>query len=96
MDLDAFTIDSLDNARTESLGFESTFESAGIFAVRRQNIKVQRDYSLGFTEATGDEGWLAYPGAGKDAGNARGTVQLSLEGFRFAGRPEVRSGPRRI
>ena len=85
VDLDAFTIDSLDNARTESLGFESTFESAGIFAVRRQNIKVQRDYSLGFTEATGDEGWLAYPGAGKDAGNVRGTVQLSLEGFRFAG-----------
>ena len=85
VDLDAFTIDSLDNARTESLGFESTFHSAGIFAVRRQNIKVQRDYSLGFTESTGDAGWAAYPGAGADAGSVRGTVQLSLEGFRFEG-----------
>ena len=85
VDLDAFTIDSLDNALTESLGFESTFLSAGIFATRRQVIKVQRDYSLGFIEETGPEGWAAYPSMGSDAGLVRGSVQLSLSGFRFKG-----------
>jgi hypothetical protein len=85
VDLDAFTIDSLDNALTESLGFESTLFSAGIFATRRQVIKVQRDYSLGFIEETGPEGWAAYPSMNSDAGKVRGSVQLSLSGFRFKG-----------
>ena len=78
MDLDAFTIDSLDNARTESLSFESTFLSAGIFPTRRQMIKVQRDYSLGFIEETCPDGWAAYPSMGSDAGRVRGIVQLSF------------------
>ena len=84
-DLDAFTIDSLDNARTEGLGFESTMLTAGIYDPFRQTIKVQEDYSLGFTEETSEDGWSTYPGALGHSGNSQGTIKLSLDGFRLEG-----------
>ena len=81
VNIDPFTIDSLDNTSTEGLVFGGSFVSADIFPVKRQDIRVQRDYSLGFTEETGPEGWRAYQGAGK----AEGKVQLSIAGLRVDG-----------
>ena len=81
VNIDPFTIDSLDNTSTEGLVFGGSFTSAGIFPVKRQDIRVQRDYSLGFTEETGPEGWRAYQGAGQ----AQGKVQLSIAGLRVDG-----------
>ena len=82
VNIDPFTIDSLDNTSTEGLVFGGQLcTSAGIFPVKRQDIRVQRDYSLGFTEETGPEGWRAYQGAGQ----AQGKVQLSIAGLRVDG-----------
>lgn len=81
VNIDPFTIDSLDNTSTEGLVFGGSFTSAGIFPVKRQDIRVQRDYSLGFTEETEPEGWRAYQGAG----SVQGTVQLSMAGLRVQG-----------
>ncbi len=76
-----FQIDSLDNTSTEGLAFDGTFVSAGIFPDRPQMIRVQRDYSLGFTESTGDAGWQAF----ESRGNAAGTVQLTMSGLTLDG-----------
>jgi hypothetical protein len=81
VNIDPFTIDSLDNTSTEGLVFGGNFTSAGIFPVKRQDIRVQRDYSLGFTEETGPEGWRAYQGSG----TSTGTIQLSMAGLRLNG-----------
>ncbi len=81
VNIDPFTIDSLDNTSTEGLVFGGSFTSAGIFPVKRQDIRVQRDYSLGFTEETGPEGWRSYQGAG----TSTGTIQLSIAGLRLNG-----------
>lgn len=81
VNIDPFTLDSLDNTSTEGLVFGGSFTSAGIFPVKRQDIRVQWDYSLGFTEETSEEGWRAYQGAG----TAAGTVQLSMTGLRVEG-----------
>ena len=81
VNIDPFTIDSLDNTSTEGLVFGGSFTSAGIFPVKRQDIRVQRDYSLGFTEETGPEGWRSYQGAG----TSTGTIQLSMAGLRLNG-----------
>jgi hypothetical protein len=84
-DLDAFTIDSLDNASTEGLGFLSTMVTAGIYEPFRQMIKVQEDYSLGFSEKTNAEGWNTYPSTLANSGRSMGEVKLSLDGFRLVG-----------
>ena len=81
VDLEPFQIDSLDNTTTEGLVFAGNFKSADIFADRDQDIRVQRDYSLGFTEQTGDAGWATY----ESRGNARGEVQLDMAGLRLNG-----------
>jgi hypothetical protein len=46
--LDPFTMDSLDNFRNEGLIFEGEFSSAGIFPTFREQLTLQKDYSLGF------------------------------------------------
>lgn len=63
--LEPFTIDSLDNKRTEGISFDGTLVSAGIFPDIQQTIKVQRDYSLGFEMETPATGLPAYGGKGK-------------------------------
>jgi hypothetical protein len=50
--LDPFTMDSLDNFRNEGLIFEGEFSSAGIFPTFREQLKLQKDYSLGFVRST--------------------------------------------
>lgn len=80
--LEPFEIDSLDNASTAGLSFEGNFTSAGIFPDMAQTIKVQPDYSLGFTDETPPEGLSAYGGKGTFTQN----ISLSNKGLRGQGR----------
>lgn len=76
-----FSIDSLDNFRTDVLGFSGYLASAGIFPDIEENLKVQPDYSLGFITTT--------PGAGYPAYNGKGAyfskISLSNRGLRGNG-----------
>lgn len=80
--LEPFEIDSLDNISTQGLAFEGTLTSAGIFPELNETIKVQRDYSLGFTTETPSEGLSAYGGKG----TFTNTLALSNQGLRGDGR----------
>jgi hypothetical protein len=82
--LEPFEIDSLDNTSTTGLSFDGTFTSANIFPEFDELIKVQRDYSLGFTRQTPPGGFPAYGGKGQY------TAQLSLsnQGLRGDGKLE--------
>lgn len=80
--LEPFSIDSLDNKRTEGISFNGTLVSAGIFPDIQQVIKVQRDYSLGFELETPVTGLLAYGGKGKFTQK----LSLSNKGLRGDGR----------
>lgn len=77
-----FEIDSLDNARTSSLSFDGVLTSAGIFPEIEEPIKVQPDYSLGFTKQTPTEGLAAYGGKGRFSQS----LSLSNQGLRGDGR----------
>lgn len=81
VELEPFEIDSLDNATTEGLFFAGTFTSAGIFPDMQQTLKVQKDYSLGFTTNTPPGGLSTY---GK--GTFTDTIRLSNQGLRGSGR----------
>src|SRR5690606_35723890 len=70
-----------DNITTQGLEFDGTFTSAGIFPDMQQTIKVQKDYSLGFTTETPPEGLSAYGGKG----TFTNSLQLSNEGLRGDG-----------
>jgi len=63
--LNSFTIDSLDDFKTDGLQFEGYLSSAGIFPDIEEPLMVQQDYSLGFNTATPEEGWDLYGGVGK-------------------------------
>ena len=82
VELEPFTIDSLDNISTQGLKFDGTFTSAGIFPDMPQTITVQRDYSLGFNMATPAAGLSAYGGKG----TFTDSVFLSNQGLRGKGR----------
>jgi hypothetical protein len=76
-----FTIDSLDNFKTELLEFPGYLASAGIFPDIEDTLRVQRDYSLGFETTTPEYGFETYGGKGtyyKD-------IRLSNEGLRGKG-----------
>jgi hypothetical protein len=77
-----FSIDSIDNMKKESLGFEGKFISAGIFPEMEQKLVVQSDYSLGFNQETTSEGMPVYGGKG----TYYSTIQLSNKGLIGAGR----------
>ncbi|WP_417588637.1 hypothetical protein [Owenweeksia hongkongensis] len=79
--LDPFEIDSLDNITTQGLQFAGTFTSAGIFPDMDQVLKVQPDYSLGFTTETPPGGLAAYGGKGTFSN----TLNLSNKGLRGDG-----------
>lgn len=80
--LDPFEIDSLDNTSTTGLSFDGTFTSANIFPEFDEPIKVQRDYSLGFTRQTPAGGFPAYGGKG----NYTAQLSLSNKGLRGDGK----------
>lgn len=79
--LEPFEIDSLDNITTQGLQFAGTFVSAGIFPDMDQVLKVQPDYSLGFTTETPPAGLAAYGGKGTFSN----TLSLSNQGLRGDG-----------
>jgi len=79
-----FTIDSLDNFKTELLQFEGYLASAGIFPDIEDTLRVTRDYSLGFETQTPDYGFDAYGGKGTYFAD----IRLSNEGLRGKGRLE--------
>lgn len=79
--LEPFEIDSLDNISTQGLKFDGTFTSANIFPELQQEIKVQKDYSLGFTTETPPEGLAAYGGKG----TFTNSLALSNKGLRGNG-----------
>ena len=81
VNIDPFQIDSLDNTTTEGLVFKGEFKSSDIFETRRQDIRVQDDYSFGFTQETGDVGWSTFGGKGL----VKGAVKLSIAGLRLNG-----------
>ncbi len=79
--LDAFTIDSLDNFRSEGLVFDGEFSSSGIFPTFREKLSLQSDYSLGFIRNTPPEGFTLYGGKAK----FENEIRLSNKGLRADG-----------
>ncbi len=79
--LEPFTLDSLDNFSNAGLNFTGDFVSAGIFPQFKENIKLQKDYSLGFQRPTPPEGFALYGGKAK----FNDTIMLSNEGLKGNG-----------
>lgn len=79
--LESFTIDSLDDFKTDGLQFEGYLASAGIFPDIEEPLKVQKDYSLGFKTHTGAGGMGVYGGVGRYTDS----IQLSNSGLRGNG-----------
>ncbi len=79
--LDPFTMDSLDNFRNEGIVFEGEFSSAGIFPTFREQLKLQKDYSLGFIRSTPPGGYQVYGGKAK----FENEIRLSNKGLRADG-----------
>jgi len=79
--LEPFTLDSLDNFSNSGLNFSGDFVSAGIFPQFKEAIKLQKDYSLGFSRPTPAEGYALYGGKAK----FNDTIMLSNEGLKGNG-----------
>lgn len=79
-----FVIKDMVDFKTDSLKFGGVLTSAGIFPDIKEPLRVQRDYSLGFTVTTPKTGFSAYGGKGKFTN----VVDLSYEGLRGAGKLE--------
>ncbi len=80
--LHPFEIQRLDNYITEDIKFDGIFISSSIFPDLQQEIKVQKDYSLGFKTKTPSNGLIAYGGRGTFTGK----LALSNKGLRGNGR----------
>ena len=81
--LDPFEIDSLENYSGKGLAFSGDFVSAGIFNNFSDTLKLQDDYSLGFSKIFGDTGEEIY-GKTKYYNN----INLSNKGLKGNGRLE--------
>ncbi len=79
--LDPFTMDSLDNFRNEGLIFDGEFSSADIFPTFREQLSLQKDYSLGFIRKTPPGGFQVYGGKAK----FENEIKLSNNGLRADG-----------
>ena len=79
--LQPFEIDSLDNYTGKGLAFSGTFESAGIFPAFEDTLRLQEDYSLGFTRKTPNNGFDIYGGKGKYYND----IHLSHKGLKGSG-----------
>lgn len=80
--VEPFEIDSLDSFETEGLAFNGQFYSGDIFPMFEEDLKVMRDYSLGFTTRTPSTGYAAYGGKGHYVD----TIKVSNEGIEGKGR----------
>jgi len=63
--VDPYKVDSLNRFTTQGLSFSGEFVSANIMPTFQEDLKVQKDYSLGFTRVTGPDGYEIYKGKGK-------------------------------
>jgi len=79
--LDPYTVDSLDNFKSEGLIFDGTFVSANIFPDLREQLKLQEDYSLGFKRKTEPAGLPIYQAKGTFIND----MQMSHKGLRGTG-----------
>lgn len=79
--LEAFTIDSLDNFRPEAIKPYGTFTSAGILPPLEMQMSLRDDNSLGFFMQTPDEGVDLYGGLGKFYND----IEMSSRGLRGFG-----------
>ena len=79
--LQPFEIDSLDSYTGKGLKFAGTFESAGIFPTFDDTLRLQTDYSLGFTRKTPTDGFAIYSGKGKYYND----IHLSHKGLKGSG-----------
>ena len=79
--LQPFEIDSLDNYTGKGLAFAGTFESAGIFPTFDDTLRLQADYSLGFTRKTPNNGFEIYGGKAK----YHNDIHLSHKGLKGSG-----------
>lgn len=76
-----FTLRNLVDAETDSIVFNGSLTSAGIFPEIEEPLKVQPDYSLGFIRETPKAGYDAYGGKG----HFTSTIDLSYHGFHGRG-----------
>lgn len=79
--VDAFVMDSLDNFRAKFQKFPGEFKSAGIFPVFREELSVQKDYSLGFIRKAPPEGLKLYG----DKAVFKNEIRLSNKGLQADG-----------
>jgi hypothetical protein len=79
--LQPFEIDSLENFTGKGLWFAGVFESAGIFPVFDDTLRLQKDYSLGFKRQTPKDGFDVYGGKGKYFSE----IHLSNKGIKGSG-----------
>ena len=78
---DPFTFDSLNTYDEHSVAFEGEMRSAGIFPVFREKLRIQEDYSFGFTTKAPEEGFDFYG----DNAKFDNEIRLSNKGLRGAG-----------
>lgn len=76
-----FEMDSINSLPTANLRFEGKLVSSGIFPDIKQQIKVQKDYSLGFRHIVSNPGLPIYGGKG----TFTDTINLSNRGLRGSG-----------
>ncbi len=79
-EVDPFVLDSIDNFGRETVVLPGRFVSADIFNEMRQELRIQPDYSLGFTYNTGDSSIAAYKNAKMSA-----EIRLSNQGLEASG-----------
>ncbi|MAW30674.1 MAG: hypothetical protein CMD15_02035 [Flavobacteriales bacterium] len=79
--LEPFEIDSLDDYSGAGLSFAGVFRSAGIFPQFNDTLRIQEDYSLGFSRKTPEEGFVIYNGKGRYYND----IFLSNDGLRGNG-----------
>ena len=79
--LQPFEIDSLDNYTGNGLWFAGTFESAGIFPSFNDTLRLQEDYSLGFSRKTPPDGFPIYGGKARYYND----IHLSHKGLKGSG-----------
>ncbi|MBX7094462.1 MAG: hypothetical protein K1X56_07070 [Flavobacteriales bacterium] len=79
--VDPFTMDSLDNFKSTTQKFPGEFKSAGILPTIREELMVQKDYSLGFIRKLGPEGMKLYG----DKAVFKNEIRLSNKGLQADG-----------
>ena len=82
--LHPFEIRNMVDFATDSLMFGGVLTSGGIFPDITEPLRVQRDYSLGFTTKTPKQGYDCYGGKG----HFTNLIDLSYQGLRGAGKLE--------